>query len=154
MKETKQIYFAIIYFLLSCIITWWFVNACPLYTGLQQKLLSTGIAGAKWALQIATAYFFLENKKWVFIKNIGFTCLVGSSILLPYAIAASFSNLNSTAFFVTSLIVSVVAMIILYFLNVRKLMIPAKWFWGWICCLIVAIILQLTVVFSAIHFPL
>ena len=154
MKETKQIYFAIIYFLLSSIITWWFVDVCPLYTALQQKLLSIGIAGAKWALQIATAYFFLENKKWVFIKNIGFTCLVGSSILLPYAIAASFSNLNSTAFFVASLIVSVVAMIILYYLNVKKSELSGKWFWGWIYCLIVAIILQLTVVFSVINFPL
>lgn len=150
MKDSKQIYLAIASFFLSSIITWWFVDVCPLYTGLHQKLLSTGIAGAKWALQIVTAYFFLHNKKWEFIKNIGFTCLVGSSILLPYAIAASFSNLNSTAFFVTSLIISVVAMIILYFLNVRKLVLPDKWFWGWICCLIVAIILQLTVVFSLV----
>lgn len=154
MKESKQIYFAIIYFLLSSIITWWFVIACPLYIGLQQKLLSTDIAGTKWALQIATAYFFLHNKKWEFVKNIGFTCLVGSSILLPYAIAASFSNLNSTVFFVASLIVSVMAMIILYYLNVKKSKLSGKWFWGWICCLIVAIILQLTVVFSVINFPL
>lgn len=154
MKESKKIFFAILYFLLSSIITWWFVDVCPLYTGLQQKLLSTGIAGAKWGLQITTAYFFLHNKKWEFIKKIGLTCLVGSSILLPYAIAASFSHLNSTAFFVASLIVSVVAMTILYYLNVKKSKLSGKWFWGWIYCLIVAIILQLTVVFSLINFPL
>jgi len=152
MKDPKKIYLAILYFFLSTVITWWFVDVCPLYESLQQKLLSTGIAGAKWGLQIAAAYFFLGNKKWDFIKNIGATCLVGSVILLPYAIAATCSNANGAAFFVTSLLIAVAAMIILYFLNVRKLALHSKWFWGWILCLAIAITLQLTLVFSVIKF--
>ena len=152
MNNSGKIYGALLYFFLSTIITWWFVDVCPLYTGLQQKLLSTGIAGAKWGLQIGVAYFFLAEKKWEFIKNIGFTCLVGSVILVPYPIATVFFKIDNSQFFVGSLIVAVLVMIILYFLNVQKLALPKKWFWGWIFCLVIAITLQLTVVFSVIKF--
>jgi hypothetical protein len=149
MENSKKVYLAILYFFLSTVITWWFVDVCPLYTGLQQKLLSTGIAGAKWVLQIVFAYFFLREKKWDFLKNMGATCMAGSVILIPYAFAASFTTLNPL-FFIASLIIAVLLMIILYFLNVHKLGLPKKWFWGWIFCLAIAITLQLTVVFSVI----
>ncbi|MGC4103210.1 hypothetical protein [Ferruginibacter sp.] len=152
MNTSRTVFTAFIYFLLSTIITWWFVAVCPLYTSLQQKLLSTGIAGAKWSLQIAAAYFFMQAKKWDFIKNIGATCLVGSVILLPYAVLATWSNYNSGAFFVGSLLAAVITMIVLYFLNVKKLQLSYRWFWGWIFCLAIAITLQLTVVFSVIKF--
>ena len=152
MANSRKIYLVILYFLLSTAITWWFVEVCPLYTGLPQKLLSTGIAGAKWSLQIGAAYFFLSGKKWDFLKNMGATCLVGSVILLPYAFAASYTKLNDPLFFIASLIIAVLVMIILYFFNVQKLALPKKWFWGWICCLAIAITLQLTVVFSVIKF--
>ncbi len=152
MNNSRKIYLALLYFFLSTIITWWFVDVCPLYTSLQQKLLSTGIAGAKWGLQIGAAYFFLADKKWEFIKNIGFTCLIGSVILLPYPIATVFFKVGNAQFFVGSLLVAVLVMIILYFLSVKKSAIPVKWFWGWICCLAIAITLQLTVVFSVIKF--
>lgn len=152
MKDNKKICLALLYFFLSTVITWWFVDLCPLYESLQQKLLSTGIAGAKWGLQIAAAYFLLHNKKWDFIKNIGATCLAGSLILLPYAIAATVSNKDGATFFVSSLLIAVVVMIILYFLNVQKLALSKKWFWGWIVCLAIAITLQLSLVFSVIKF--
>jgi hypothetical protein len=152
MNNTKKIYLALLYFFLSTVITWWFVAVCPLYTGLQQKLLSTGIAGAKWSLQIIAAYIFLTQKKWNFLKNMGATCLAGSVILLPYAIAATISQINGVTFFVGSLLIAVAVMIILYFLNVQKTGLQKKWFWGWICCLAIAITLQLTVVFSVIKF--
>ncbi len=152
MNKQKTILPAVIYFLLSTIITWWFVDVCPLYSGLQQKLLSTGIAGAKWSLQIAAAYFFLTDKKWDFIKAIGSTCMIGSVILLPYAVLATFSNYNSASFFVVSLLAAVGVMVVLYFGNIKKSGLSYKWFWGWIFCLAVAITLQLTVVFSVIKF--
>jgi len=152
MNDSKKIYLALLYFALSTIITWWFVDACPLYNGVQQKLLSTGIAGAKWGLQLVAAYFFLAEKKWAFIKNIGFTCLAGSVILLPYPIAAVFFKIDNTQFFVGSLIVAVLVMIFLYFIAVRKSAIPVRWFWSWIVCLAIALTLQLTLVFSIIKF--
>jgi hypothetical protein len=152
MNDPKKISIAIAYFILSTAITWWFVAVCPLYESLQQKLLSTGIAGAKWSLQIAAAYFFLPNKRWYFIKHIGATCFVGSLILLPYAIMASFGDFNSATFFTCSLLIAVVVMIGLYAWAVKRSALPRKWFWGWIICLCIAIILQLTVVFSVIKF--
>jgi len=88
----------------------------------------------------------------MFIKNIGATCLIGSVILLPYAVLASFNKYNSATFFILSLLIAVAVMIILYFLNVKKSGVPIKWFWGWIFCLAIAITLQLTVVFSVIKF--
>ena len=150
--NSRKIYLALLYFFLSTVITWWFVDVCPLYTSLQQKLLSTGIAGVKWGLQIVAAFFFLTEKKWEFLKNMGATCLFGYIILLPYAFAALFTKLNDPLFFIASLIIAVLVMIVLYFLNVQKLGLPKKWFWGWICCLAIAITLQLTVVFSVIKF--
>jgi hypothetical protein len=152
MKDSKKICLALLYFFLSTGITWWFVDVCPLYESLQQKILSTGIAGAKWGLQIVAAYFFLPEKKWDFLKNMGATCLVGSIILLPYAVAETISDINGVSFFVGSLLTAVAVMIVLYFLNVQKLALPKKWFWGWMVCLAIAITLQLTLVFSVIKF--
>jgi hypothetical protein len=152
MNDTKNIYFAILYFGLSGIITWLFVDACPLYSSFHQKLLSTGIAGAKWGLQIAAGYFFLGEKKWEFIKNIGAVCMAGSFVLLPYVIAAFFGKDHGSVFFVNSLLLAVVLMIGLYFLNILRSGIPLKWFGGWLVCLGIAITLQLTVVFSVIKF--
>ncbi|MEO7308053.1 MAG: hypothetical protein ABIR78_10475 [Ferruginibacter sp.] len=152
MNNSKSIYFAILYFLLSAIITWLFVDACPLYTSLQQKLLSTCIAGAKWGLQIAAGYFFLGTKKWEFIKNIGIVCMAGSIVLLPYTIIAGLGKENGSIFFTYSLLLAVVLMIGLYFLNILRAGLPLKWFGGWLICLAIAITLQLTVVFSVIKF--
>lgn len=152
MNRNKKILVAFICFFLSTVITWWFVDSCPLYKSMQQKLLSTGIAGAKWCLQIGAAYFFLAEKRWGFIKNIGLTCFAGSIMLLPYPIAALFFKIDNAAFFIGSLLVAVVVMMVLYFYSVTKLLVPVKWFWSWIGSLAIAIILQLTIVFNVIKF--
>jgi hypothetical protein len=152
MNNRKNIYFAIFYFGLSAIITWLFVDACPLYTGFHQKLLSTGIAGAKWCLQIAAGYFFLAEKKWEFIKNIGAVCMAGSIVLLPYTIAAILGKEHGSMFFIHSILLAVFLMIGLYFLNILRSGLALKWFGGWLICLGIAITLQLTVVFSVIKF--
>lgn len=152
MSHIKIITLTVFFFLLAGIFTWWFVDVCPLYPNLNKKILSTGIAGAKWGLQILAAFILLNNNKWVYIKNIGLVCLAGSVLLLPYAIAATFLNWSEPVFFIVSLLFSVMLMIVLYFRNVKKLSLSNSWFWGWIFCLAIAILLQLTVVFSVIKF--
>lgn len=152
MNSNKKILVAFICFFLSTVITWWFVDSCPLYKSMQQKLLSTGIAGAKWGVQVGAAYFFLTEKRWGFIKNISLTCLAGSIILLPYPVAAIFFKIDNAAFFIGSLLVAVVVMMVLYFYSVTKLLVPVKWFWSWIGSLAIAITLQLTIVFNVIKF--
>ena len=139
---------AVIYVTLSTIITWWFIDASPLYENTQQKLLSCGIAGAKWGIQLFAAFVFLNEKKWDFIKNISITCLAGSVILLPYVVLASFFCINSNNFFVGSLMLAVAVMILLYALSVRNAAVSIRWWLGWLVCLAIAILLQLTVVFD------
>ena len=148
--QNRKIIFAIIYFLLSTLITWWFIQASPLYTSTQQKLLSCGIAGAKWSLQIITALILLKEKRWVFIKDIGLTCFIGSIILLPYAIFSSVFGINGKNFFVGSLLVAVAVMILMYAISVRHSRLSKSWWLGWLACLAIAIGLQLTIVFHVL----
>ena len=100
---TRKGVIAFIYFSISTIITWWFIEASPLYESTQQKLLSCSIAGAKWGIQLLAAFILLKEKKWDFIKNIAVVCLVGSFILLPYAALSWFFQINSSNFFFTGL---------------------------------------------------
>lgn len=139
---------AIIYFTISTIITWWFIEASHLYESTQQKLLSCGIAGAKWSIQLIAAFIFLKEKKWDFIKNISITCLVGSVILLPYAVLAWCCGINSNNFFIGSLMLAVAVMILLYALSVRNASLNIRWWLAWLVCLAIAIFLQLSVVFN------
>jgi hypothetical protein len=141
---------AAIYFSVSILITWWFIQECPLYTSMQQKLLSCGIAGAKWGIQIAAALLLLKQRKWLFVKNIGFTCLAGSVILLPYSVASRLWGANGTGFFTGSLLLAVAVMILMYALAVKNTGLHIKWWLGWLLCLAVAVTLQLTVVFHVI----
>ena len=148
--QNRKITFAITYFLLSTLITWWFIQASPLYTSMQQKLLSCGIAGAKWSIQIFTALFFLKEKKWEFIKDIGLTCFIGSLILLPYAIFSAAFGINGKNFFLASLLLAVAVMILMYAISVRYSRLSNGWWLGWLVCLAIAISLQFTVVFHVI----
>ena len=140
---------AFIYFLLSTIITWWFIKeAALLYFSSEKMFLSCAIAGAKWGIQIVAALFFLQEKKWVFIKRIGFTCFIGSCVLLPYCLLNQIRLIDKS--FLISLIIAILGMIILYYKKVKQTAIPTKWFWGWIGCLGIAISLQLFVVFKIV----
>ena len=139
---------AFIYFTISTIITWWFIEASPLYETTQQKILSCSIAGAKWGIQLLAAFIFLQEKRWDFIKNISIVCLVGSLILLPFAALSWFFKINSDQFFVGSLVLAVAVMILLYAMAVRNAGVAIAWWLGWLVCLALAIGLQLTVVFN------
>jgi len=141
---------AVIYFTISTLITWWFIEASPLYESMQQKLVSCSIAGAKWGIQLLAAFVWLGQRKWDFIKNISIVCLVGSFILLPYAVLAWFWQIDNIDFFVGSLLLAVAAMILLYAIAVRNAGVPVKWWLGWLCCLAIAVTLQLSVVFHII----
>lgn len=142
----RSIALAIIYFLFSAIITGWFIaKKFWLYEGVQLMTLSGSIAGAKWLIQIIAALILLREKRWMFIKEIGFVCLVGSAALLIYYFLPTSWQLSSL---IVSVAFSVVIMIALYFKAVKKLEVSTAWFWSWIICLVAAILLQLTVVFD------
>jgi hypothetical protein len=141
---------AILYFTISTAITWWFVILSPLYGSTEQMLLSTSIAGGKWAIQLGLGLIFLKEKRYRFLREIGYVCLIGSLLLLPYVLSASMNLANAAEFFTGSLILAVLVMIYLYFKAIRSVQISIMWWVFWLFCLSIAISLQLTVVFKVL----
>ncbi len=144
----KDMILAMLAFAASTLITWWFIAANDtLYHGDRRRMmLSCAIAGAKWAAQILAALLLLKEKRWAFLRRIGLACLAGSAMLgilaiVPVEVAAQ------GLFFIIGLLMCVGAMIVLYWLAVRKTGLSMVWFGGWLVCLAIAITLQLTVVF-------
>jgi hypothetical protein len=143
----KNIALSSICFLSATIITWWFIEQAELlYFSPQKMLLSCGIAGGKWGIQIVASLLFLKEEKWEFISLIALTCLLGSCLLLPYCLS---DKIRITDYgFLISLIVAVLAMTVLYYKAVRHVRISQNWFYSWICCLVIAVSLQVFVVFK------
>lgn len=152
MNIYKNHLLSILYFGLSTLITWWFVRLSPLYISHEQMILSTGVAGGKWGIQILAGLIFLGEKRWIFIRNIGFVCFVGSCILLPYVLFSVFQIVNDGRFFIGSLLVAVVTMIFFYHRATVRANVLIKWWYLWLICLLIAVTLQLTVVFDVITF--
>jgi hypothetical protein len=148
--DKQNIVKAIIYFFLATVISWFFIIQSPMYVSKQQQFLSGSIAGAKWAIQIIGGWQLLQGKKWLFIQKTGFTCLVGSLLLLPYCFSSFLKLNNSPAFFFASLVLAVLVMIVSYYQNVTHLDIGLHWWLLWLVCLTIAVSLQLTIVFHII----
>ncbi|MBB2144238.1 hypothetical protein GM921_01960 [Pedobacter sp. LMG 31464] len=149
-NDQKDISLAILYFLLSLFISILFISQNDLlYTDTNQMILSGSIAGAKWGIQIIAALFLLKKKKFEFIRRISLVCLSGSISLLSYYLLM-YLPLSSWWQFVLTLIICVVIMLVLYFQAVAKTRIGLQWYFGWVACLIIAILLQLTIVFHII----
>lgn len=134
------------YFILSAIITWWFIyEGQLLYFSPEKMILSCAIAGTKWGIQIVAAILFLQQTKWIFIKRIGLTCFVGSCILVPYSFSDFIQEIPNS--FLLSLISAVVVMIGMYYRSVEDTQLSSHWFWGWIVCLAIAVSLQVFAIF-------
>ena len=138
-------------FLMSTVITWWFISeGSALYHFDQQKMfLSCAIAGGNWGVQIIAALLFLKEQRWVFIRNIAFTCLAGSCLLIPFCFSGLRSMMPASGFFL-SLVASVAAMLLLYYYSVRRSKASVKWYFLWLACLAIAVSLQLTIVFHVL----
>jgi len=146
----KDISLAILYFLVSLFISIVFISQNDLlYIDANQMILSTSIAGAKWGIQIVAALIFLRKEKFEFIRRISLVCLIGSISLLSYYVIGLFP-LSNWQQFVLTLIICVITMLIFYFIAVTKSRVGLQWYFGWIFCLIIAILLQLTCVFNII----
>ena len=109
--------------------------------------LSTSIAGAKWAIQIIAGLIFLKEKSFLFLRKIGFVCFVGSCCLIPFIALGTSGIADAAEFFVGSLLFAVAVMVVLYYRAVKQTGLSIAWWVGWLCCLAVAVLLQLTVVF-------
>ena len=134
-------------FLFSSLITWWFIRESMLYTGLSQQILSCSIAGAKWMVHIIAALILLPVRGFYFIRQIANTCLTGSVLLLPFCIAGWCFDVHNNLFFLSSLIVAVAVMIVVYAIGVKKAGLRIRWWLAWLCTLTLAILSQLYFVF-------
>lgn len=146
----KHLYLTAFNFSLSAFLTWLFVISFPIYVSQDQMLLSSFIAGGKWLFQIIIALVILKEKAWEFIQAISKVCLWGSMILIPFIISSYFKWDSGTLFFVLSLVLAVVVMIVSYYSAVKKRALTMWLNGSWLCSLMVAITLQLTVVFKVI----
>jgi hypothetical protein len=149
-RQYNLLKLALAYFILSAVITWLFIVLAPGYISYEQMLLSNAIAGGKWGLQIMLGFFLLRDKRWGFIKNIGFVCFAGSCMLIPYILLSWLQVTNSMKLFTASLILAVALMIILYRRAVLKTGIGMGWWWFMMLCIGIAVSLQLTLVFHIV----
>ncbi len=143
-----NIILAVVLFLLATGITMFFIERSSLYQSREQKILSVGIAGAKWLVQIIAAIFLLKQR-WLFIRKIATTCFIGALVLLPYCIFTTRES-SHHKFFIMSLIGSVICMMLHYKRSLVSAGVPIGWWYSWLFCLAIAITLQLTIVFHVI----
>ena len=111
-------------------------------------IISGLIASTKWALQLTAAGIWLGKEKWIFIKRLGLVCLTGSCLLYTYNLM-SYLPLPFSGFtqFIVAITIAVITMAFFYYRAVKRVGLPLKWFIGWLICLVIAIVLQITVVF-------
>ncbi|TZF86316.1 hypothetical protein FW774_04515 (plasmid) [Pedobacter sp. BS3] len=143
--QSKHIALSSIYFLLSALLTGLFIASKSwLYPSVGIMILVGSIAGVKWGIQVVAALTFLGKNKWLFIRHIGFACLIGSCLLFSYNLM-SFLPFSRFIQSIAAIYLSLIVTIILYYRAVRNTGIGIQWFWGWLACLIIAIMLQIVV---------
>ena len=106
------------------------------YISLRQMLLSGGIAGGEWAIQLSLAWFRLGDEKWRYYREMGMICAIGSSILVPYIITS-----GGWEYFLASLIGCVVVMAGLICWRLSNLGLRKFWVPLWFGLLAVAVTL-------------
>jgi len=74
--------------------------------------------------------------------------LIGSIVLLPYAIIG-----GTSSFFFGSLVAAILIMAIDIRRRLKYIQLPVYWFYLWLALLAVAVSLQLTIVFKVIPLP-
>ncbi|RYY93379.1 MAG: hypothetical protein EOO11_19825 [Chitinophagaceae bacterium] len=113
-------------------------------------VLSGAIAGGKWLLQLAAAWRLSEKRRNLFIRNTGLVCLAGSALLFVYYLLAA-APVPKGWLFGASVGLSVLVMIPAYRSAVARAGLGTNWFLGWLFSVVVAITLQLTVVFHLLN---
>lgn len=141
-SPSRHIRGIVVSFLLSTLFTALFIRAYDGYVSERIMLLSGCVAGGKWAIQMVAGWCLLGKRKWVYLSTLATTCLIGSTVLLPYAALS-----GGAGFFFGSLIGSIVVMAASLVGLQRRAGFSWRWQALWFGLLAVAVTLQLTVVF-------
>lgn len=146
----RNIFYAVLYFLSAAMITSFFIaGKFWLYSDVPTMLSSGVVTVAVWLMQVIIALILLRTEKWEFIKRVGFVSLIGSATLYLYYLFA-FLPIAISGFsqFVVSVGCSVIIMIVMYYKAVQKMKLSFSWFWGWMICLTMAIMVQAKFIFD------
>lgn len=145
LPTVRQIAIIIGAFALSILITGLFIRAYGGYVSLESMLLSGSIASAKWAIQMIAGLCLLDEKRWLYIRELAAACLIGSLTLLPYAFFS-----GGPTFFFGSLLFCILTMGLVICLRLSRIGLSWHWQVLWFILLACAVSLQLTVVFDLI----
>ena len=133
---------AIIYFLLSIVITWWFIVANPVYNTFRFKLVAMSIASLVWGIQVVGAFVFLKEKKYLFLEKAGLVCFWGSAFLLISVLVNFILQPGAEMRLQVSginVLLSVVLMAVLFARFLKRLQLSYSWVILWLLCLAVAV---------------
>ena len=141
----KSKHLALLYFLLSIIITYVFIDANPVYSTLRFKIVALTIAAIVWGIQVAGAFLYLKSKKYAFLREAGMVCFWGSVILMGSVFINYFSSFSSGTQLKISganVLLSVIVMAIMFANFLKKLQLSFGWLAVWLICLCIAVPLQ------------
>jgi hypothetical protein len=136
---------AILYFALSVIVTYVFIDSNPVYNSLRFKLTVLTIAAIVWGIQVAGAFIYLGTSKYAFLREAGKVCFWGSvsliaSVLINYFF--SFSADVQLKISAANILLSVILMAILFAAFLKRLRLPFTWLVVWLICLCIVVPLQ------------
>ena len=141
--KSKQL--AILYFVLSIIITYVFIDSNPVYNTERFKIVALTIASIVWGIQVAGACIFLSNQKYAFLREASNVCFWGSVSLMPSVLINyffSFSIDDQLKISAANVLLSVILMSILFARFLKRLQLTYYRLIIWLLCLCVAVPLQ------------
>jgi hypothetical protein len=145
----KSKHLALLYFFLSVIITYVFIDSNPAYNSFEIKITALTIAALVWAIQVVGAFILLQSKKYIFLREAGKVCFWGSvslmaSVVINYVFAFPLQvQLQVSAI---NVLLSVVLMTILFTKFLKQLHLSYRWVVVWLLCLCIAVPLQANLV--------
>ncbi len=141
-EKMRPPYKALVYYILSVVITWVFIAANPAYTTMRLQLIALGIASLVWAIQVVGAIIFLNKRRLIFIEKAASVCMWGSVCLLLSVVAVSIYPVSPAEHLKISginVLISVLLMSILFVNFLRQLHLGYIWLLVWLFCLAIAI---------------
>ncbi|MCS6823371.1 MAG: hypothetical protein NZ529_03685 [Cytophagaceae bacterium] len=133
-------------------IHFWFVDCSTLYTSNSQKIQSVLIALGNWGVQMGLGLIFYRQNKTDFLLAISYAAFTGSLVLVPYCWLYVPQRINNTSYFIASIVLSTIVMVLSYFYWVRKSQIGLHWWAIWLLLLSVSVVAQIKVVFGIFIF--
>jgi hypothetical protein len=141
---TRNVFWAALYFFIAAALTIFFISGkLWLYSSERTMRISAAITGIKWLVQVIAAIVLLGDKKWTFIRGLGFVCLSGSLTLYLYYLFPFLPiAIDGFSQFIVSVASSILVTILMYYNIVQQNRISVAWFFGWAACLSVSFLLQ------------